>query len=112
MGLQRKSGRQQTGSQTKATLKGTWHHARHNVQCPDFIRVLPVVTACICLLLIVSAVVTGMYTGKLSPSNVGTLKGVSATGSLIALTGVLYHIIRVALLSQPSLVPQRLKKDK
>ena len=112
MRFQQKSDQRQTASPAKSTLPRTWHSPRHIVPSDDLIRVLPVVTACVCLFLIVSAVVVGAYTGKLSPADVETRRGVSATGSMIGLVVVLYHIIRVTLLSLPTSMRHRPKKDK
>ena len=63
----------------------------------DYLKLIPVTTGCLCLLLLVSVIMVGTINGTIDPQILGTLKGAGAGGGLIGFAYILYLIIKVAL---------------
>lgn len=63
----------------------------------DYLKLIPITTGCLCLLLLVSVVVVCTIKGTITPDILGSLKGAGVGGGLIGFAYILYLIIKVSL---------------
>jgi hypothetical protein len=63
----------------------------------DYLKLIPVTTGCLCLLLLVSVISVCTIKGTISPEILGTMKGAGIGGGLIGFAYILYLIIKVSL---------------
>jgi hypothetical protein len=79
----------------------------------DTIRLVLVVTACVCLLLIVAGAMFGVLSGVLSPEQLGGIKVFSVSSGILGLAYVIYLVIQTALRARSDEnPPQNLKKPR